>query len=88
MSPKEERQNPWFMNKESSEIMIACFNLEAQELRDVSSPLTNQTASSLDDIVDHILQINRFLYGPNFVKHLVSLVLQEYSHISKHGVVV
>ena len=66
--------NPWFMNKESSEIMIACFNLEAQELHDVSSPITNHTANSLDDIAGHILQINRFLYGPNFVKHLVSSV--------------
>ena len=72
LDPKQERENPWFMNKESSEIMNACFNLEVQELHSSSSvALSGDAATSLDDIAAHILQINRFLYGPNFVKHLV-----------------
>lgn len=68
---KAEREQPWFLNKEPSEVMITCFSLEAQETHDQFSPISGSVSSSLEDIAQHILQINRILYGPTFKTHLV-----------------
>ena len=76
MNAAKERENPWFMNKESSEIMIKCFNLETHEIHDVSSTVKigKIDHSSLDEITSHILHINRFLYGSEIAKYLVCLI--------------
>jgi hypothetical protein len=57
----QERDNPWFMNKESSEIMITCFDLECSD--SFSAERMEKRERFIGDIADHILSLNRQLYG-------------------------
>lgn len=57
----EERDNPWFMDKESSEIMITCFDLECSD--SFSTEKLEDRKECIGDIASHILSLNRQLYG-------------------------
>jgi hypothetical protein len=59
------------MDKESSEIMITCFDLECSESFSVEKSETR--AESIGNIGDHILSLNRQLYGDLYKKEPVEI---------------
>jgi hypothetical protein len=70
----EERQSPWFMNVEASEIVIKCFQLRVEEIGDKEFIADNEI-NSLNQLSDFVLKINRFLYGPSFMYNIVSSIV-------------
>jgi hypothetical protein len=66
MDESTERTSPWFMNAEASEIIIQCFELQVDEIKDVQVEIIENEIKSLNEISDFVLKINRFLYGPSF----------------------
>jgi hypothetical protein len=74
ISNKEsERNAPWFMNKEPSEIIVTCFSLFCDQTEQVTAEdsLTfPKNFSTLEEVSSTVLRINTFLYGPTFQSHL------------------
>lgn len=70
---ESEKINPWFINKESSEIIVACFGLQCDQLQKANDEMI-QEFKSLNDVATTVLKINTFLYGPTFQSHLVFLI--------------
>jgi hypothetical protein len=70
-NPTRERQNPWFITKDPSEIMVTCFSLAILDTQ--MKPMPNIPSSdSITNVAQDILRINRYLYGPSVVSLLVS----------------
>jgi hypothetical protein len=65
----KERESPWFMNKEASEIAIKCFSMRKKEIIQDFQWKTGEP-TTLADVAQTIVDLNRFLYGPLYQTHI------------------
>jgi hypothetical protein len=66
---EKEQENPWFINKVASEIIVTCFALYCDESEQGFTKDTNtfrKDFESLEQVSFTVLRINTFLYGPTF----------------------
>ncbi|KAJ3323166.1 hypothetical protein HDV06_002178 [Boothiomyces sp. JEL0866] len=59
----KERIEPWFLKKEPSDIIIACFQLYVKEFESDIELITKEL-ETLDEVSAAIMRINTFLHGP------------------------